>query len=157
MLQHPHHGLLEHTPHHSSLQSPAPEPLHQELLAAGTHHKQHALLGFREQVLVGGHALFAGGHTIEIELDAHIPLGGHLRAAAGETGGAHVLRGHHITTLERLETGFNQPLLQERIPHLHGRTVIEGGGAEFSTGKTGSTHAITARGASHVNHWIAHT
>ena len=60
-------------------------------LHAGFQHHEHALLAFREHHLVGGHALLAAGHLVEIELDAEIALGAHLDGGAGEAGRAHVL------------------------------------------------------------------
>ena len=155
VLEHPHHVFGQYPAHHGRLQAPAAEAGHQGLFAALGHHEQHALLGFREQELVGRHALLPGRHQIKIELHPHATLSGHLRAAAGETGGAHVLGRHHIAALESLEAGLDQPLLQEGIAHLHGGPVIEGGFGEFGAGKTGATHAIAAGGAAHVHHGIA--
>ena len=47
-------------------------------LAAGLEDRQHPLLALREHHLVGGHALFALGHVVEVELDADAALAGHL-------------------------------------------------------------------------------
>ena len=157
VLQHPHQLLLQHPAHHRRLQSPAPEAFHQRLLAARLHHKQHPFLGFRQQEVVGGHPRFPGGHQIQIQLDAHMALGGHLGAAAGEASGTHVLGGQHITAFKGLKAGLNQSLLQKRVTHLHRRPVIQGGFAQFSTGKAGAAHAIPASGAAHINHRITHT
>ena len=156
VLEHPHHVFLQHPAHHGRLQAPAGETLHQHLLRAGLHHKQHPLLGFAEQKLIGRHAGLAGGHAIEVQLDAQTPLGGHLRAAAGEAGGTHILGGHHIATREGLQAGLNQPFLEERITHLHGGPIIQGGLGELGGRKTGAAHAVAAGGAAHVNHRIAH-
>ena len=154
VLEHAHHVLGQDPAHHGRLQAPATEAGHQGLLPALGHHEQHALLRFREQELVGRHALLPGRHQIEIELHPHTALGGHLRATAGEAGGTHILGRHHIAALESLQAGLDQPLLQEGIAHLHGGSVIEGGFGEFGAGKTGAAHAIAARGAAHVHHRI---
>ena len=156
VLEHPHHILGQHPTDHGRLQAPAAEAGHQHLLAAGLHHEQHPLLGFTQQELIGGHAGFPRRHPIEIELNAEAALGGHLRTAAGEAGGAHVLGRHHITTLEGLQTGLDQPLLQKGIAHLHGGAIVEGGLGELGTGEAGAAHAIAAGGAAHINHRIAH-
>ena len=137
------------------MEAPAAKAFHQGLLAARFDHEQHAFLGFREQKLVGRHALLAGRHPIEIQLDPDTPLGGHLRTTAGEASGAHVLGGDHIASLEGLQTSLDQALLQKRVPHLHGGAIVEGSRTEFGTGKAGAPHAITAGGTAHVHHWIA--
>ena len=155
VLQHPNHGLRQDTTHHGRLKSPAPEALHQRFLAASADHEQHPLLGFREQILISRHPLFAGRHLVEIELHADIALGRHLGTTAGETSCPHVLGSHHITALKRLQTGFNQTFFQEGITHLHSRSIVERGGTELSTGKTGSPHAVAACGATDIDDGIA--
>jgi hypothetical protein len=100
---------------------------------------------------------FPGRHPVEVEFDPQSPLGGHLRAAAGEASGPHVLGRQHIPTLEGLQAGLDQALLQERIPHLHSGTVIEGGLGEFGAGETGPPHAVPAGGAAHIDHRIPGT
>ena len=157
VLQHTHHRFFQHPANHRGLQAPAAEALHQGFFAARLHHKQHPLLGFREQEFVGRHPGFTGRHTVEIQLDAEITLGGHLRATAGQSGSAHVLGSHHITTLESLEAGLDQALLQKGIPHLHGRAVVEAVFTELGAGKAGTAHAVAAGGAAHVNHRVSHT
>ena len=62
-------------------------------LAAGLQHHQHALLALRQHHLVGGHAGFALGHLVEVELDADAALGGHFDGGGGEARRAHVLDG----------------------------------------------------------------
>ena len=156
VMQHAHQGFLQHLTHHSGLQTPASEALHQRFFTAGLHHKQHPLLGLREQKFVGRHALFAGRNPIEVELNPQTTFGRHFRTAAGESGSPHVLSSHHITTGKCLQTGLDQPFFQERIANLNGRAVIQGIGTEFSTGETGAAHAIPTGGAAHVNHRIPH-
>ena len=157
VLEHAHHRFFQHPADHSSLQPPAPEALHQRFFAACLHHKQHPLLGFREQEFVGRHPGFPGWNPIEIELNAEITLGGHLRATAGQPSGTHVLGSHHITTLESLEAGLDQALLQKGITHLHGRAVVEAVLTELGARKTGAPHAVAAGGAAHVHHRISNT
>ena len=156
VVQHTHHRFLQHLTHHGGLQTPASEALHQRLLATGLHHKQHPLLGLREQKFVGRHAVFAGRDAIEVEFNPQATFGRHLRTTAGESGSPHVLGRHHITAGEGLQAGLDQPLLQKRITHLNRRTVVQGVGTEFGTGETGAAHAIPTRGAAHVDHRIAH-
>ena len=64
---------------------------------------------------------------------------------------------HHITTLESLEAGLDQALLQKGISHLHSGAVVEAVLTELSAGKAGAPHAIAAGGAAHVNHRISNT
>ena len=156
VMQHAHHGFLQHLTHHGGLQTPASEALHQCVFATSLHHKQHPLLGFRKQELVCRHAVFASRNPIEIKLNPQAALRRHLRTAAGESGSPHVLSCNHITTGECLQTGLDQPLLQEGITHLNRRTVIQGVSTEFSTGEAGTAHAIPTRGAADVDHRIAH-
>ena len=78
MLKHTYNRLRENLTHNGRLQAPAAETLHQRLLTTGLHHKQHPLLRFRQQELVRSHALFTGWNPVEIQLNPHIPFGGHL-------------------------------------------------------------------------------
>ena len=78
VLQHPHDVLLQHPADHSRLQPPAAETGHERVFAARSDHEQHPFLGFAQQKLVGRHALLAGRHPIQVELDAQPPLGRHL-------------------------------------------------------------------------------
>ena len=154
VLNNPHDVAFKHAAHHGRLEAPAAKTGHQDLLLAWLHHKEHALLGFTEQELIGRHPDFPGGHLVEVELHPNPTFGSHLRTATGEAGGTHVLGGHHITTLESLQTGFDQALLQKGIAHLHRWTVIQGSFGEFGAGKAGAPHAVAARGAAHVDHGI---
>ena len=125
VLQHPHHWLLQNATDNGRLKSPTPETLHQLLLPTRTHNKQHALLGFRKQEFVGGHAVFSCGHPIEVQLNAHISLRCHLRTTTGETRCTHILSGNDITALKGFQASLNQALLEKRISNLHGRPVIQ--------------------------------
>ena len=157
VMQHPNQRFLQHAADHSSLEPPTPEPLHQRFLAAGLDHKQHPLLGLREQKLIRGHPGFPGGHPIQVQFNAEPPFGRHFRTAAGETSRTHVLGCHDIPAGEGLQTGFDQSLFKKGVTHLHRRPVIEGVGTEFGTGEAGTTHAIATGGAAHVDHGIPDT
>ena len=125
VLQHPHHRLFQNATHNRCLQPPTPETLHQLLLPTRTHHKQHALLRFRKQEFVGGHAFFARRHSIEVQLDAHISLSGHLRTTTGQTRSTHILGRDNITALKGFQASLNQSLLEKGISHLHRRAIIQ--------------------------------
>ena len=156
VLNHPHDVVGKHAAHHGSLEAPAAKTSHQDLLLAWLHHKEHAFLGFAEQELIGRHPRFPSGHLVEVELHPHPTFGSHLRAATGEASGTHVLGSNHIATLEGLQTGFDQALLQKGIAHLNRRTIIQRSFGEFGAGKAGAAHAIAACGAAHVDHGISH-
>ena len=156
VVQHPNHRLLQDLTNHRRLQPPATEPLHQRVLTTRLHHEQHAFLGFGQQKLVSRHALFTGGNAIKIKFNAEATLGGHLGTAAGQAGGTHVLRSHHITARESLQTGFDQAFLKEGITHLNSRTIVQGIRTEFGAGEAGPAHAITPGGAAHIHNRVAH-
>ena len=125
VLHHPHHSLLQNPTNDRRLKSPTPETLHQLLLPTRTHNKQHALLRFRKQEFVGGHAVFSCGHQIEVQLNPHISLGSHLRTTTGETCSTHILRGNHIPALKGFQASLNQALLKKGISNLHRRAIIQ--------------------------------
>ena len=77
------------------IQAPLLEDAIAVFLAAGLEHGQHALLAFGEHHLIGGHALFALGHGVHVQLDTDAALAGHLDRRGGQAGGAHVLDGGH--------------------------------------------------------------
>ena len=89
-----------------------------------TQHHQHALLAFREHHLIGGHALFAHRHLVEVEFDAEVALGAHFDGRAGEAGGAHVLDGDDRARRHQFEAGFEQAFFRERIADLNGRPLL---------------------------------
>ena len=87
-------------------------------------HHEHALLAFRQHHLIGGHALFAHRHLVEIEFDAEIALGAHLDGRAGEAGRTHVLDGDDGARSHQFEAGFEQAFFGERVADLHGRALF---------------------------------
>ncbi len=150
-MQNPHQRLIQHPSDHGSLKAPAMKTLHQPFLATALDHEQHPLLRFRQQELVRRHAALPGRHAIKVQFHTKTTLGSHFGATAGEAGRSHVLSSHHITAGEGLQTGLDQTFLQERIPHLHRRTVVQGIRTEFRTGEAGPPHAITTGGAADVD------
>ena len=108
-------------------------------------HHEHALLALGEHHLVGGHAAFAAGHGIEIELDAEIALGAHLDRRRGEAGRTHVLDRDDGTGLHQLEAGLQQELFGKGIADLNGGALLFGIGLEAGRGHSRAMDAIAPR------------
>jgi hypothetical protein len=103
-------------------------------LLFGTQHHEHALLGFREHHLIGGHAFLAAGHAVQVEPDAQIALVAHLDRRAGQPGRAHVLNRDHRARGHQLQAGLQQALFGERVAHLHGGALFLDRVVEFGRG-----------------------
>ena len=123
-------------------------PLHEDRLGLGLHagleHHEHALLALREHHLVGRHALLAGRHFVDVELDAEVALGAHLHRRAGEAGRAHVLDGDDRAGGHQLQAGFQQQLLGEGVADLHGRALRLGFLVELGRRHGGAVDAVAA-------------
>jgi hypothetical protein len=151
-----HQRLGNDFPGHTSLQTPAVEDLHHLRLAAFLHHQQHPLLGFREQVFPGSHAAFPRRHSVEVKADPHPSLGGHFRSGAGEASRPHILGSHHSSCGKGLQTGLDEALAQEGIPHLHCRPILLRILLELGAGKAGAADAIPPGGGAHVQDRVPH-
>ena len=112
---------------------------------AGLQDDQHALLALRQHHLVGGHAVLALGHAVEVERDADAALVRHLAGGRGEAGGAHVLNGDDGVLGHQLEAGLDQQLLGEGVAHLHGRALLVGFVVELGRRHGGAVDAVAPR------------
>ena len=63
-------------------------------------------------------------HRGDVDVDADLALGGHLRGRGGEAGGAEVLQRDEQAALEQLQRALEQLLLLERVADLHGRALV---------------------------------
>ena len=113
------------------VQLPLLEDGARHVLAVRAQHHQHAFLAFRQHHLVGGHAGLALRHLVQVEFDADAALAGHLDAAAGQPGGAHVLDGDDGVGGHQLQAGFDQQLFGEGVADLHGGALFLGIGPEL--------------------------
>ena len=94
-------------------------------------------------------------NTIQIQLHSKSTLGCHLGTTTGQTSSTHILSGDHITAGECLETGLNEPLLQEGITHLNRRTIIQRIGTELRAGKAGTPHTVPSGCTADINDRVA--
>ena len=124
LVQDANDGILDHLACHHRLQAPAMKDLDQLILSPRLGHKQHPLLRLGKQKLPGQHPRFPHGHPIQVKLDAHPTLGGHLCGGAGDSRCPHILRRHHRPGGKSLQTGFDQALACKGIPHLHRRPIL---------------------------------
>ncbi len=123
-------------------------PLHEDRLGLGLHagleHHEHPLLALREHHLVGGHALLAGGHLLDVEFDAEVALGAHLDRRAGQPRRAHVLDGDDRARGHQFQAGFEEQLLGEGVADLHGRALGLRALVELGGGHGGAVDAVAA-------------
>ena len=101
------------------VKAPLFEDLEDFVFTAFLGDEQHALLGFAEHDLVGGHAGFALGDVVEFDLDANATASTHFTSGTGEAGSAHVLNAEDGAGLHGLETCFEQKFFEEGIANLH--------------------------------------
>jgi len=105
---------------------PSAESAHQRFLRGlGIHHEQHALLGFREQELVGRSFPFFAPAQIEIQLDPQATLAA-ISEQRSEAGGA-MSWGGTTPRSWKASAGFNQTLLEEGSPTARRGDRREGG------------------------------
>jgi hypothetical protein len=76
--------------------------------AGGLDHAEHALLGLGDHDLKRLHVALAQGHERDVDVDADLTGGGHLRGGGGQTGGAEVLQGDEQAALEQLERALQE-------------------------------------------------
>ena len=116
---------------------------------------EHALLRFGEHHLVGRHGGFALGHGVQLQADADAALAGHLHAAAGQPGGAHVLDGDDGVGGHQLEAGLDEEFLDEGVADLDGGALLLGVRAELGRGHGGAVDAVAAGLGAHVDDGVA--
>ena len=84
---------------------------------------EHALLALARHHLPGLHAVLAPWHGGDVHVHADAAAARRLARGAGQAGAAEVLDPDHELGVEQLQTGFDQPLLLERVAHLHARSL----------------------------------
>ena len=114
--------------------------------SSGVDDAEHPLLGLRDHHLEGLHVGLAQRHRGDVDVQADLALGGHLRGRGGEAGRAEVLQRDEQTLLEQLERALEQLLLLERVADLDGRAHL-GVAAELGRGEhRGATDPVAAGG-----------
>ena len=124
------------------------------LLSLVNHHK-HALLGFAQQNLERLHVLLTKGHTVEVNVHAHLPSCTHLGGGAGDARGTHVLHAHDRGGLGQFQGGFEEQLFLERIAHLHRRQVFGAFLRDVLGRERRALDAVLAGRRPHNVHWVA--
>ena len=156
LMPNAHDAVSGHFADCRGIQTPLTEdPVH-FFLASFLCHQQHALLGFREQHLIGRHARFALRHLIQVDLDAHAAPASHLTGGRGESRRAHVLNGNDGACLHGLNAGFQQEFFEEGVAHLNVGAFLFRLFREFSRRHGGAVDAVATGFSSHVNHRVAH-
>ena len=132
------------------------DPLHDILLTLLDDH-EHALLRLAEENLIGGLALRALRHKLDVDLDTGAATTGSLAGGAGESGRAHVLDTGDRVGGEEFETGLEQELLAERITHLDGGTVGLRFLGQLARGESGTGKSVAPGLGADVEDGIPHT
>ena len=99
------------------------------------HDAQHPLLGLGDHDLERLHACLAQRHARDVEVDADVALGRHLRRRRRQPRGAEVLQRHEEPALEQLERALHELLLGERVADLDGRALVAVGLVELGAGQ----------------------
>ncbi len=137
------------------VQSPFLEDAIADIFKAGLQHGQHPLLAFRQHHLIGGHAGFALGHLVQIQLDADAALARHLDGRRGQARRAHVLNGGHGARSHQLQRGFDQQLLGEGVADLHRGALGVRLIVELGRGHGGAVDAVAAGLGAEIDHVVA--
>ena len=117
--------------------------------------QQHALLALGEHDLVGGHAGFALGNEVELDVEAHAAARAHLAGGAGEAGRAHVLNADDGAGLHGFKAGFEQQLLHEGIADLDVGALGLGALVELFAGHGGAVDAVAAGFCADIDDGVA--
>ena len=88
------------------------------------HDAEHPLLGLGDHHLERLHVGLAQRHGVDVDVDADLALGRHLRGRGGEARRAQVLQRDDQAQLEQLERALEQLALLERVADLHGRPLV---------------------------------
>src|SRR5581483_9186510 len=86
MLQHAHFPVIGYSTDFDRVEAPLFEYAKNLVLATLLCDQQHALLRLAEHDLVGRHAGFALGDTIELDFNSHMPACAHLAGGARQPG-----------------------------------------------------------------------
>ena len=127
-----------------AVEAPLGEDVDDLLLAAFLSDEQHALLGFGQHDLVGGHTGLALGDEVELDAHAEFAARSHFAGGAGEAGGAHVLDAEDCSGLHGFEAGLEEQLLEEGVAHLDVGALLLGALGELLGGHGGAVDAIAA-------------
>ena len=156
LMPNAHDAVSGHFADCRGIQTPLTEdPVH-FFFASFLCHQQHALLGFREQHLIGRHTRFALRDLIQVDLNAHAAAASHLTGGRGESRRAHVLNGNDGACLHGLNAGFQQEFFEEGVAHLNVGALLFRLFREFSRSHGGAVDAVATGFSSHVNHRVAH-
>ncbi len=119
-------------------------------------HHEHALLALGQHHLIGGHALFAHRHLVEVEHDAEVALGAHFHGRAGEARRTHVLDGNDGARGHEFEAGLEQALFGEGVADLDGGALFLDVVAEFGRGHGGAADAVPSGLGAEIDDRQAH-
>src|SRR5207245_10507889 len=107
---------------------------------------EHPLLRLREHHLERRHAAGASGHPADVDAHADAALRRDLARRAREPRGAEVLHGLDRVDRDELERRLEEELLDERVPHLHGRPLAVVTGTELERGQQRRARDAVAAG-----------
>ena len=118
--------------------------------------RQHALLALADHDLPRLHVGLAQRHAVGVDVEAHVALARHLRAGAGEAGGAEVLHAHHELAVDELEARLDELLLGERVADLDARALLLERLVELLAGEhAGAADAVAAGLGADEHHVVA--
>ena len=110
-------------PDPGGVEVPAPADRDDLVEARGLDDGQHPLLALRDQDLGRGQRL-PQRHEVEVDVQAHPPLRGHLAGGAREPRGAEVLERDQRPRPGQLEAAVHELALGERVAHLHRGALV---------------------------------
>ena len=157
VVAHAEHAVVGYKADGGRVESPFVEDVKDFLLAALFGDEQHALLRLAEHDLVGGHARFALGDVLQVDLDAGAGAAAHLAGRTREAGGAHVLNADNGAGVHGFEAGFKEELFKKRVAHLHVGPLLLGLFGELVGGHGGAVDAVAAGLGADIDDGIADT
>ena len=125
------------------------------MLAALDGDEEHALLAFGEHDFVGGHAGFALGDEVELDIEADAAAGAHLAGGTGKAGGTHILNAYDCAGLHGFKAGFKEEFLHEGVADLDVGTLGLSAFVELFTGHGCAVDAVTAGFCADVDDGVA--
>ena len=123
-VEHPHPARVRDRSDRGAADLPLLAQLQHRRHVRGRDHAQHPLLGLGDHDLERLHPRLAQGDAGEVDVEPHLPLGGHLRRRGGQPRGAEVLQRDQQTPLQQLQRALQELLLLERVAHLHGGAPV---------------------------------
>src|SRR5450631_954503 len=138
-----------------AVQSPLFKDAEDLLFAALCGYQQHALLALAQHDLVGGHAGSALGNEVEFDIETDAATRAHFTGGAGEPGRAHILNADDCASAHRLQAGFQQQLLHERIADLDVGPLLLGAFLELLAGHGGAVDAVAPCLSSYIYNGVA--